>query len=267
MKRTDTGHFIDLDIDATAAADLNERVSIRATVTLPRPADVPQAPIVCFALPGATYSRKYFMLELPGAERGGQAAWHARRGWIFVAIDHLGVGESSLPEPSKLIFKNVAATNHAVVEEVLRRLASGSLAADFPAITKPVVLGMGQSMGGCLTVIQQARHASYDAIAILGFSAVHTHPPQPPGNPRVSLPYVPRDTYPGGAEQVSLRTPSAAVNSLLLALGSDAARYPHRTTTLPDWHYHFDDELPEIVRQDMEWGDVRPHGAVRRSLG
>jgi N-acyl-D-aspartate/D-glutamate deacylase len=29
-------------------------------------------------------------------------------------------------------------------------------------------------MGGCMTIIQQGRHESYDGIAVLGYSAVHT---------------------------------------------------------------------------------------------
>ena len=73
---------------------------------------------------------------MPGAQGGGQAGWHAERGWIFVACDHLGVGDSSLADPA--------------------------------------VLGIGQSMGGCLTVVQQARHESYDGVGVLGYSAIHT---------------------------------------------------------------------------------------------
>jgi hypothetical protein len=35
--------------------------------------------------------------------------------------------------------------------EVLRRLADGSLADGFPPVTGPLLLGIGQSMGGCMT--------------------------------------------------------------------------------------------------------------------
>jgi len=247
-----TTRCVDLDIDVTVAADLGEHASVRVTVMLPEVEDLAESPVVCFALPGATFSRKYFMLDLPGALRGGQATWHAQRGWIFIAIDHLGTGESSVPDLSRLVFNTVAAANHAVVRSVLERLKSGTLVAGYPPIASPLVLGMGQSMGGCLTVIQQARHSSYDAIAVLGFSAVHTHPPRRPGEPRVRLPFVPRDTAPGGADQVSLWTPSAAVNSGILALGGNSNAMP------TSWHYHFDDEPPEVVKQDMEWSDAVP---------
>jgi pimeloyl-ACP methyl ester carboxylesterase len=247
-----TRQCFDIDVDVTAAADLGERASIKVSVTLPPAAALSDTPIVCFALPGATYSRKYFMLDLPGSPPGGQAAWHAQRGWIFVAIDHLGTGESIVADPSELVFNTVAAASHAAVEAVLQRLQNGTLVEGYPAIAAPLVLGIGQSMGGCLTVIQQARHASYDAIAVLGFSAVHTHPPRRPGEPRVRLPFVPRDIAPGGPDRVSLHTPSAAVNSAILALGNQASGLP------TSWHYHFDDEPPDIVRQDSEWGDAMP---------
>jgi pimeloyl-ACP methyl ester carboxylesterase len=243
---------VDIDIDVTVAAGLGGPASVRVTVVLPPVEDLADTPVVCFALPGATYSRKYFMLDLPDEPRGGQATWHAQRGWIFIAIDHLGTGESSVPDLSRLVFRTVTAANHAVVQSVLERLKGGKLVAGYPPLASPVVLGIGHSMGGCLTVIQQARHSSYDAIAVLGFSAVHTHPPRRQGEPRVRLPFVPRDTAPGGADQVSLWTSSAAVNSVMLGLSGNPNGMP------TGWHYHFDDEPPEVVKQDMEWGDAVP---------
>jgi pimeloyl-ACP methyl ester carboxylesterase len=39
-------------------------------------------------------------------------------------------------------------------------------------------VGIGQSMGGCMTIVMQARHDTYDAIAPLGYSAIHTVLPQ-----------------------------------------------------------------------------------------
>ena len=43
-------------------------------------------------MPGAGYSRRYFDLPEPGYS---EALYHNRRGTIVVALDHLGVGESS----------------------------------------------------------------------------------------------------------------------------------------------------------------------------
>ena len=71
----------------------------------PCPDEVPtDDPVVCFAKPGAGYSRGYFTEDLPGPGpgAGAQADWHAARGWIFVSVDHLGVGESSQHEPERV---------------------------------------------------------------------------------------------------------------------------------------------------------------------
>src|SRR2546427_469009 len=47
-----------------------------------------------------------------------------------------------------------------------------------PPLPGLVRIGIGQSMGGCLTVVMQGRHATFDAIAPLGYSAIHTVLPQ-----------------------------------------------------------------------------------------
>ena len=59
-----------------------------------------------------------------------------------------------------------------------------------------MTIGIGQSMGGCLTVVQQGRYHCYDGIGVLGYSAVHTHPPTAPGTPPLVMPWVPRDAVP-----------------------------------------------------------------------
>lgn len=246
--------LVELDLEVTAAAGLGEPARIRATAALPRPADLPAHPIVVFALPGAGFSRGYYSFDMPGSAGGGQAGWHARRGWIVVALDPLGVGESSLPDPMRLLFRPLAAANHAAAQEVLRRLAAGALADGFPAIAAPVVLGLGQSLGGCLTVVQQAHHDTFDAIAVLGFSAVHTRSTVPPGAAPTPLPSLTRDTLLGGAFPPSFETRHASgANRALLGLTGDPARYPNQAPVPPGWSYHFDDEPPEVVARDMGW--------------
>ncbi|TAK99834.1 MAG: alpha/beta hydrolase [Rhodospirillaceae bacterium] len=245
--------FLNMEIDVTAAAALGENVHTQVTVALPKSSDLPATPIVCFALPGAGFSRGYFTFDMPGSHDGGQAGWHAHRGWIFVAIDHLGVGESSLPDPVKLLYNNVSAANHATVQEVLMRLASGTFAQDFPVIKNPVVLGIGQSMGGCLTVVQQARHNSFDGIGVLGYSAIYTRSSTLPGTPRGQNTFVTRDTFPSGPDFMSRENRlAAAVNATLLQFEKDRAKYWSATPTPVGWSYHFDDEPAEIVKWDMD---------------
>ncbi len=152
---------IDLTIDVTHAADLGEPLSTKATVTLPDPATLGTPPVVCFGFPGGGYSRQYFTFDMPDgfgdiADRasGGQAGWHARRGWVFVSCDHLLVGESSAPsDPERLTFDVVAAANAATVAHVTAALADGSLTDGFPPVAGAVRIGIGQSMGGCFTIV------------------------------------------------------------------------------------------------------------------
>src|SRR4029079_13495029 len=101
----------------------------------PLPARLAPEPVVCFAKPGGGYSKEYFTLDLPGPAHGAQSDWHARRGWVFVAVDHLGVGASSTPHAgARLDYTTLAAASQAAEQEVLRRLADGSLADGFPAV-------------------------------------------------------------------------------------------------------------------------------------
>lgn len=50
------------------------------------------------------------------------------------------------------------------------------------------MLGIDQSIGGCLTAAQQGRYHCYDRIGVLGFSTVHTHPPVPQGETPIVRP-------------------------------------------------------------------------------
>src|SRR5256885_2324060 len=155
----------ELTIDVTDAVGIGEPLHIRASVVLPTPDAMSDPPVVCFAFPGAGYSRGYYTFDMPGAHDGGEAGWHAARGWIVVSIDHLGVGESAIPsEAVPTTFEHIAAANHATVTEMLQLLADGAIADGFPPVRHPTVLGFGQSMGGCFTVVQQGHHATFDAI-------------------------------------------------------------------------------------------------------
>jgi hypothetical protein len=230
----------DLTIDVTEAAGLDEPLRTRATVVLPDPAVLTDPPVVCFGFPGGGYSRGYFTFDMPGATGGGQAGWHAQRGWIFVACDHLFVGESDAPaDPTTLTFERVAAANHATVTEVMRRLEAGEVADGFPSVRGAIKLGIGQSMGGCFTIVQQGQHATYDGIGILGYSAIQTVLWMPPGAPDPGAMFVPR-----GSQVLVLSAAEVADQSPLFAV--DESGLPG---TVPGFHY--DDVPRDVVDADM----------------
>jgi pimeloyl-ACP methyl ester carboxylesterase len=185
---------MDVTTDVSEAAGIEEPLHARATVTLPDPESLGTRPVVCFGFPGGGYSRQYFTFDMPGSSGGGEAGWHAQRGWLFVSVDHPGVGESSVPsEPECLTFSTVAAANAATVGQIRDALVAGTLADSFPAVRDPVVLGIGQSMGGCFTIVQQGLHATYAGIGVLGFSARHTTLAFPATSGSVDNPFALRD--------------------------------------------------------------------------
>lgn len=162
------------------------------TATVHLPERLTDAVTVLFGYPGGGYGRKYYDIRaLPGYS---QAEVHTAAGYVFVACDHLFVGDSGGPEdPLELSFESLAAANHATAAEILERLRSGTLSSDVPPLKIVRTVGMGQSMGGCLLTVQQAKHQTFDAVAFLGWSGIFTNFPMPDGG-REILPLPPRGT-------------------------------------------------------------------------
>jgi pimeloyl-ACP methyl ester carboxylesterase len=230
---------IDLRIDVTEASGLGESAHCAVTVfvpdSVPERADDRSAPVVAFAWPGAGYGRRYFAFDMPGSSFGGQAGHHADRdGWIFVACDHLGAGDSSIPDLERLTLEVVTAANGAVVDQVSDLLASGALAPDLPPIVDPLRVGMGQSMGGCFTVALQGTAPRFDAVAVLGFSAIHTVMPRPSPTSSTSDAAT-DDTVDAQISTDALRWAfySADVPDDIVA--ADLTDFPTRGGNLPPW--------------------------------
>jgi alpha-beta hydrolase superfamily lysophospholipase len=231
---------VDLIVDVTEAAGLGEPAHIALTVTVPD--NVGPEPAVCFAKPGAGYSRGYYTADLPGpgpdAGTGSQADWHAARGWIFVSVDHLGVGDSS-QHPDRLTFAPVVAAAQSAEADVLQKLAAGTLIDGLGQVESPLTIGIGQSMGGCLTVVQQGRFHGYDGIGVLGYGVLHTLPPTASGTPPLALPWIPRGEVLG--EGVITNAPALARVDPASAPGPGALA----------WGFHYDDVDPDVVARDM----------------
>jgi len=169
---------IELKVDVSASVPLPGPLHIAASIFLPDPAKVTAPPIAMFGFPGGGYSRGYFDINVRGHEDYSEAEHHVERGIIFIAADHLGVGDSSIPDLAAVSLEMLAAANDAAVRMICSQLAQGSLSPSFPAQPNLVRIGIGQSMGGCITIAMQGRLRTYDAIATLGFSAIHTVLPQ-----------------------------------------------------------------------------------------
>jgi pimeloyl-ACP methyl ester carboxylesterase len=174
------GTSADFDIDVSESVGSTTPTHLRVTVHCPADADaVRDHATVCFAFPGAGYGRRYFSLVMPGDE-GGQAAFHTARGWIFIECDHLGVGDSTVPPEDEQTLPRAVAANGSMVEQLVARLHTGDLVPELGPLTQLTTLGIGQSMGGMLTLALQGQTGIFDGVASLGYSAVQTKLPEPP---------------------------------------------------------------------------------------
>lgn len=172
---------------------------VHMAATLFAPAAASSGAPVLFLFPGGAHSRLYFDLHLSGRAGYSQAEYHAARGVIVIAMDHLGAGESSLPpdsdlatpvsepgvsrfsKPSPFTLDVMGAACAAGARAALEGLRAGTLDPALPALEPGCVIGAGHSMGGHVVVIAQANHAPFDAIAVLGASVTQTRFPLRPG--------------------------------------------------------------------------------------
>src|SRR5260370_35059420 len=102
---------IELKVDVSASVPLPGPLYIAASVFLPDPAKVTAPPIAMFAFPGGGYTRGDFDINIRGHEGYSEAGHHVERGIIFIAADHLGDGDSSIPELAALILEMLASAN------------------------------------------------------------------------------------------------------------------------------------------------------------
>lgn len=234
---------VEVSVDVSDAAGLGAAARVAASVILPDPRDLPRHPVICVAVPSSSYARGYYTHELPGAGAGwgSQAAYHAARGWIFVALDWLGCDGGGVIDPEGLGYAALTAAAHAAQAEIRLRLANGVLAPGYPPVSQACVVGLGPALGGALLIYQQARHRSFDGIAVLGFSAVHAHPPTPPGGDPVMVAWYPRDA---GVDECA-----EPLNAALLADARDTQERAAWESVA--WGFHYDDVPDSVVEQDL----------------
>lgn len=147
---------------------------LAATLHLPDDAHSGNRVPLVVCLPGGGYNRHYFNLREPGYR---EARHHTDRGAIVIAIDHLRVGESDIPELEDASLEIAAEANHAVLKTMLERLGAGTLCDGVAPLQPSAVIGEAQSMGGHIALLMQANHRSFDGLAMLGSSAVCTRLP------------------------------------------------------------------------------------------
>jgi alpha-beta hydrolase superfamily lysophospholipase len=160
---------IDVTFDVSDHVGLGERCRIGASLFAPD--DVPDTLTAVVAVPGGTYTRRYWDLRFPGHDHYSFVAYLTRLGFVVLALDNLGTGASTRPTcADDVTFATAAAANAAVAAQFSEQIQAGEFA---PLIAPPARLrlaGVGHSLGGQLTAVQQATHHSYERIALLGSS-------------------------------------------------------------------------------------------------
>lgn len=167
--------YTSIGLDVTAfngcPNEISGPLSLAAWVFIP-PA-LPKIPKVLVCLPGGSYTKAYYHLEVPGfpPDSYSFALAMAQQGFIVVALDHLGVGDSIISaNGAQLTMSVLAAANAAAVRVIRKHLQEGTLLAELPAQQEVVMVGIGHSMGSFLLLAQQAAYPSFSAIALLGFT-------------------------------------------------------------------------------------------------
>ncbi|MFZ0715654.1 hypothetical protein [Mycobacterium sp.] len=134
---------LELSFDVTAAWDTGQALTQSAWIFLPDTAS--PLGILC-GLSGGTYDKHYWHLDVPGHPGYSFAEHLAARGFIVIAVDHLGVGESSRPaDPEEVRLARVACADAAVVEQIRQRSAAGTLHPDLPARDSLPLIGIGHA--------------------------------------------------------------------------------------------------------------------------
>ena len=131
--------------------DIGDDLELAGTYFPPEDGADDRPVLVC--LPGGTYTRGYFDLDMPGYSYARDAA---ARGFPVVSFDQLGTGGSSRPD-REIDLSDQAAAVDAAMQQLPMLLGR----------TGPFV-AVGHSMGGYVAMVQQAAHRSYAGLAILG---------------------------------------------------------------------------------------------------
>jgi pimeloyl-ACP methyl ester carboxylesterase len=160
---------------------------------------------IVIAVPGGTYSRAYWHQD-PSALAGYSFCEHlCRAGVTVVAVDNLGTGDSTRPADSDLVTPELMGDAIAqVATQVRARALSGALDERLGPMSSPELIGVGHSLGGLITVLQQSKWHSYDRVAVLGYTAV------PSEN---SAPYA--DRLNAALEMLALQSPDTFRNGYL----------------------------------------------------
>jgi pimeloyl-ACP methyl ester carboxylesterase len=145
--------------------------SVSGWLFAPRDLDPGKVRHVALCIHGGGYDKRYFHIQAPGRDDYSLCRHFADRGVIAVTIDCLGTWESSRAEQAKFVTsRTLAGAHHIAAGKLAAGLRAGTLVPGLPPLPHIEMTAIGHSLGGMLTIVQQAAHRSFDRVAILGWS-------------------------------------------------------------------------------------------------
>ncbi|HTL42067.1 MAG TPA: alpha/beta fold hydrolase [Pseudolysinimonas sp.] len=151
-------HVLDLDVSRAGESG----VSMVAEVFLP--ASLGEGSALLVSMAGGNVTRGYLDL---GGESGGDANYArslAARGHVVVALDPIGVNDSTIPADGFTVSVAAEADWTANAVAALRRTTLDGM-----DLGRLPVIGVGHSAGSMIIGATQGIHACFEAVALLGF--------------------------------------------------------------------------------------------------
>lgn len=124
--------------------------------------DVTSSGATLFCLPGGGASHEYFNLGQYDDEDYSFASRMTAMGHRVISMDHPGTGGNPLPDDHPFLTPRQSS-------DYIAQACSNIFGDD--ASKSSNVIGLGHSMGGMTTILTQARHRPFKALALLGSSA------------------------------------------------------------------------------------------------
>jgi pimeloyl-ACP methyl ester carboxylesterase len=159
---------VDVDVSAVAPAGC-DRIAVDVFV----PDRLGPRPLLWVCIPGGGINRQYFDLDVAGQGAAFSMARHlAAEGDLVATVDPPGVGGSDTPDDGYTLTPHVVAdVLAAAIEGLQQGLGHDGIAGtELGSVPPRATVGLGHSAGALLVSLQQARHRSYDVVALLGFS-------------------------------------------------------------------------------------------------
>jgi pimeloyl-ACP methyl ester carboxylesterase len=160
-------HSRDVVFDVGEVTQLGSGAQVAGSLHLPDRVEERGQLELLLCLHGGGYRRSYWHPPFGENDEYSFARFFTDRGKAVLALDQLGMGDSSKPEPeSRLSRTKIAAASAHALAQAARSLTDGTWA----RAAAVAVTGVGHSIGGMMIITQAATHGGLDRVAVLGWA-------------------------------------------------------------------------------------------------